>query len=577
PDMSGRPPPLSYNPHQTHMNGSADGPSEFSGNRSSAYPHPAAQSSRHSKFSLEERSRLNRDLQKYLAPEFTATRAGPGRSTLTYVEGWRIKNLANSVFGFDGWSSTITDVTVDFLDVDADGKVSVGVSVMVKVMLKDGTFHEDIGYGSSENQKSKASSFEKAKKEATTDGLKRALTSFGNLLGTCLYDKNYCRHLSMQRVDKVSPFGEQMPKFDSKDYYYPPETLLQELPRRTTLQQQQQPQRQAPQQQALVNCAMAAYQPVTHSGPAALSKPEPSKNNNAAALANSHAGSSNQPLGAAASGQFRPATTTTITPTPPNTASFHQSKLATVIKGEQELDDEFFGPDLEEPRASQPESPRMSDFDLEIDDMMAEVSPIKGRAPGAVIGNAATSSGTGLPTTPRRTGSFTRSASSPSVVQTTPTKNATAAQRFQGQAIEPVPFKNMPATSSTSGSMSLKVANGDNPFLVKSTAAPDSSSSATSFQPNQGQSRLANPVPNPYAPKLPLQQQQEQQHWSKKDIGSSAIQRPTGSGQGSANDSIINGNLHAAKQGQSLGLKRPLVTNTIDSHSAVASKEPRLG
>ncbi|KAF9989223.1 DNA repair protein rad52 [Mortierella antarctica] len=551
------------------MNGSADGPSEFSGNRSSAYPHSAAQSSKHSKFSLEERSRLNRDLQKYLAPEFTATRAGPGRSTLTYVEGWRIKNLANSVFGFDGWSSTITDVTVDFLDVDADGKVSVGVSVMVKVMLKDGTFHEDIGYGSSENQKSKASSFEKAKKEATTDGLKRALTSFGNLLGTCLYDKNYCRHLSMQRVDK--------PKFDSKDYYYPPETPLQELPRRATLQQQQQPQRQAPQQQAPVNGAMAAFHPVTHSGPAALSKPEPSKNNNAAALANLHAGSSNQPLGAAASGQFRPATTTTITPTPPNTASFHQSKQVTVIKGEQELDDEFFGPDLEEPRASQPESPRMSDFDLEIDDMMAEVSPIKGRAPGAVIGNAATSSGTGLPTTPRRTGSFTRSASSPSVVQTTPTKNATAAQRFQGQAIEPVPFKNMPATSSTSGSMSLKVANGDNPFLVKSTAAPDSSSSATSFQPNQGQPRPANPVPNPYAHKLPLQQQPEQQHWSKKDIGSSAIQRPTGSGQGGANDSKINGNLHAVKQGQSLGMKRPLVTNTTDSHSAVASKEPRLG
>lgn len=36
-------------------------------------------------------------------------------------------------------------------------------------------FHEDIGYGVSEGMKSKALSIEKARKEAVTDGLKRAL------------------------------------------------------------------------------------------------------------------------------------------------------------------------------------------------------------------------------------------------------------------------------------------------------------------------------------------------------------------------------------------------------------------
>ena len=36
-------------------------------------------------------------------------------------------------------------------------------------------FHEDIGYGVSEGMKSKALSLEKARKEAVTDGLKRAL------------------------------------------------------------------------------------------------------------------------------------------------------------------------------------------------------------------------------------------------------------------------------------------------------------------------------------------------------------------------------------------------------------------
>jgi DNA repair and recombination protein RAD52 len=41
--------------------------------------------------------------------------------------------------------------------------------------LQDGVYHEDIGYGVSEGMRSKALSIEKARKEAVTDGLKRAL------------------------------------------------------------------------------------------------------------------------------------------------------------------------------------------------------------------------------------------------------------------------------------------------------------------------------------------------------------------------------------------------------------------
>lgn len=40
---------------------------------------------------------------------------------------------------------------------------------------QDGAYHEDIGYGVSEGLKSKALSLEKARKEAVTDGMKRAL------------------------------------------------------------------------------------------------------------------------------------------------------------------------------------------------------------------------------------------------------------------------------------------------------------------------------------------------------------------------------------------------------------------
>lgn len=79
-------------------------------------------------------------------------------------------------------------------------KISLGLSVVVRVTLRDGTFHEDIGYGHIENCKGKAAAFEKAKKEGTTDGLKRALRNFGNVLGNCIYDKDYLAKVTKIKV-----------------------------------------------------------------------------------------------------------------------------------------------------------------------------------------------------------------------------------------------------------------------------------------------------------------------------------------------------------------------------------------
>ena len=62
----------------------------------------------------------------------------------------------------------------DFIDQVGD-KYYIGVSTFVRVQLKDGTYHEDVGYGMSEGMRSKALSIEKARKKAVTDGLKRAL------------------------------------------------------------------------------------------------------------------------------------------------------------------------------------------------------------------------------------------------------------------------------------------------------------------------------------------------------------------------------------------------------------------
>ncbi|KAI9567556.1 hypothetical protein HD554DRAFT_2173328 [Boletus coccyginus] len=93
-------------------------------------------------------------LDKKLGPEYISQRPGPdGGPELTYAKGWKIINLTNEVFGFNGWSSSILSITTDFLDYSEDSKrFNVGVTATVRVTLKDGAYHEDVGYGMLENE-----------------------------------------------------------------------------------------------------------------------------------------------------------------------------------------------------------------------------------------------------------------------------------------------------------------------------------------------------------------------------------------------------------------------------------------
>lgn len=156
-----------------------------------------------STYTAQEIATLQSRLEKQLGPEYLSSRCGPGGQKVHYLAAEKCIQLANAVFGFNGWSSQIIDFQVDFIDENPQTlKISLGLSVVVRVTLKDGTFHEDIGYGHVENFKAKAAAFEKAKKEGTTDALKRALRNFGNVLGNCIYDKEYLR-----QVSKVKPFS----------------------------------------------------------------------------------------------------------------------------------------------------------------------------------------------------------------------------------------------------------------------------------------------------------------------------------------------------------------------------------
>ena len=157
-----------------------------------------------SEYTAQEIATLQSRLDKQLGPEYISSRPGASGQKVHYLAAEKVINLANEVFGFNGWSSAIQNIQIDFVDENQSGKISLGLSVIVRVTLKDGTFHEDIGYGHIENCKGKAAAFEKAKKEGTTDALKRALRTFGNILGNCIYDKEFVAKVTKIKVAPVS-------------------------------------------------------------------------------------------------------------------------------------------------------------------------------------------------------------------------------------------------------------------------------------------------------------------------------------------------------------------------------------
>lgn len=152
---------------------------------------------------------IRRILERKMQPEHLSTRVGAGRTTFTYVESWKAIELANGIFGFDGWSSSITDMILDFIEPVCGGaRFKCGVTAIVRVTLKNGSFHEDVGFGIGEN-KCKGTALEKAKKEAVSDARKRALRLFGNALGNSVYDKEFIESIDLTTKRQPGRMGNQ--------------------------------------------------------------------------------------------------------------------------------------------------------------------------------------------------------------------------------------------------------------------------------------------------------------------------------------------------------------------------------
>lgn len=110
-----------------------------------------------SEYTAQDIATLQSRLDRQLGPEYISTRPGPGGSKIHYLAADKVINLANEVFGFNGWSSSIRKMDMDFVgsyhflerlllnckQIDDDhGKISLGCSIICRVTLRDGTFHE---------------------------------------------------------------------------------------------------------------------------------------------------------------------------------------------------------------------------------------------------------------------------------------------------------------------------------------------------------------------------------------------------------------------------------------------------
>lgn len=63
----------------------------------------------------DRNAKLQQILNKTLGADYIASRTGGGGSKLNYLEGWRAINLANDVFGFNGWFTDIKYLEADFV------------------------------------------------------------------------------------------------------------------------------------------------------------------------------------------------------------------------------------------------------------------------------------------------------------------------------------------------------------------------------------------------------------------------------------------------------------------------------
>ena len=129
-------------------------------------------------------------LEQPLDPGLVSQRKGRAGRTYSYIEGHTVIAQANRIFGFGGWGFELAgDVTLRRIE-NVDPKTGEvtrihAYSAPVRVTVPGAPPRTDVGFHTVAEESGEG--HETACKGAVTDGLKRALRSFGEAFGNGLY------------------------------------------------------------------------------------------------------------------------------------------------------------------------------------------------------------------------------------------------------------------------------------------------------------------------------------------------------------------------------------------------------
>lgn len=142
-----------------------------------------------------------------------------GGRNLSYIEGWHAIAEANRIFGFDGWSRETVEikcVSEREREIGQRKDQGWGVTYTAKVRVRVGDLvREGCGTGHGIDR-DLGQAHESAIKEAETDGMKRALMTFGNQFGLALYDKEQANVTHEAAVDSKALFIERAKEIIAK-------------------------------------------------------------------------------------------------------------------------------------------------------------------------------------------------------------------------------------------------------------------------------------------------------------------------------------------------------------------------
>ena len=139
-------------------------------------------------------------LSDNLDPKYVKGRKQGGQN-VNYIEGWHAIKEANRIFGFGAWerelirleqtNRELLELTNDQGQKYKQWRVGYLATVRIIVHGEGGSRHRDgTGFGTGMGREANlGDAIESATKEAETDAMKRALSTFGNPFGLALYDK----------------------------------------------------------------------------------------------------------------------------------------------------------------------------------------------------------------------------------------------------------------------------------------------------------------------------------------------------------------------------------------------------